>query len=336
MHATLVTIVGLMTLLLCPPAAWAELFDEHSILEVTLSGPLTTVIRSRHGSDEHPFQLSVGDTTRNVAVRARGTSRLELCRFPPLRLNFRTSEVADTVFHGQDKLKLVSHCRSGDKQAQDAMLNEYAAYRVFKQITDKSYRVRLLRIRYVDSDSKQKGLDEAHYGFLIESTDALAQRLGGAALELPGVQFSELDFAHTGRLNVFQYLLGNSDWSFVRSDYKDSCCHNIDLLRVDEMLVPVPFDFDLAAMTRAKYRSGGKLQQSKLRKYTAYCRTPDEHVAAALDHVAGLQERIMETLEAAPAVEERSRKRRLDFAARFFKEAADRERLLKRFALQCT
>ena len=34
----------------------------------------------------------------------------------------------------------------------------------------------------------------------------------------------------TARLYVFQYLIGNFDWSFVIADEADTCCHNIQVI----------------------------------------------------------------------------------------------------------
>ena len=154
-----------------------------------MSGPLATVIKEKRTREEHSFTFTVGGTSYDAAVRVRGNSRAAICSFPPLRLNFRRSALTGTLLAGEDKLKLVTHCRPGSDRALDAVLNEFTAYRIFNLISDASYRVRLLKIHYHDTDGKQRGLAEAHYGFLIESSEGLAKRLGGSVADVHGDSF---------------------------------------------------------------------------------------------------------------------------------------------------
>lgn len=314
----------------------SQLFNDDSILEVTLSGPLSTLFRKKQSREELSFTLTTGDATVDVAVRVRGKSRVVVCRFPPLRLNFPASGASESVFAGEDKLKLVTHCRNGRDQSQDSVLNEYTAYRLFNLISDLSYRVRLLKIHYKDTDGKQKRLDEPHYGFLIESDDNLAKRLGGTVETIEAMRFSTLDMQQTARLNAFQYLIGNKDWSFVTADSDDTCCHNIDLLDVDGLLVPVPYDFDLAALINAKYRSGGQLNQARRREYIGYCATPEDAVNDAVDHLQALMEEILATAMAVPALDTDSQTRRVEFLNDYFEESADKASLLNKFRRNCT
>jgi hypothetical protein len=51
---------------------------------------------------------------------------------------------AQTVFAGQEKLKVVTHCRNEDS-GETNVLEEYAAYRILGLLTEAAYRVRLLR-----------------------------------------------------------------------------------------------------------------------------------------------------------------------------------------------
>ena len=67
-----------------------------------------------------------------------------------LRLNFVKSKTKDTVFAGQDKLKLVTHCHDSDR-AQANILQEYSAYKMFSVISDVGYKVRLVQVSYSDT-----------------------------------------------------------------------------------------------------------------------------------------------------------------------------------------
>ena len=325
-----------LALLTTSPTFGSSLFDHNSILEVSLSGPISTVIRQKRKREEHPFTLAVDGVSIDVAVRIRGNSLVSACRFPPLRLNFTASGPDGTSFAGEDKLKLVTHCKNGSQRSQDSVLNELTAYRIFNLISDRSYRVRLLKIRFEDTDGKQRKLEEPHYGFLIESDEGLARRLGGTVAKVKSIRFSDLDIRQTAQLNVFQYLIGNKDWSFVRSEDDDTCCHNIDLLYVDDTLVPIPYDFDLAALTGVKYRNKDELNHSTRRTYEGYCRTPANMLDQAIDHIQPLRDEILSTARLVPALDNDARERRVTIADGYFEEALSKTALLAKFERNCT
>ena len=331
MRKLLILFTGLAAL----PAAASSLFDENSIVEITLRGPLSSVIADKRNREERPFTLSLGGETFNVRVRIRGNSRVQACAFPPLRLNFKKGELKGTTLEGEDKLKLVTHCRNGSERFQDSLLNEYAAYRAFEAMSSFSYRVRLLKVYYEDTDGKQSKLDDPQFGFLIESHEGLAGRLGGQVAKLEAILFSELHADQAARMSLFQYFIGNTDWSFVTADSDDTCCHNINLLRIDGRLVPVPYDFDLAAITRANYRMRNRMNVSTRRRYSGYCRLSVENLRLAIDDALSRKDEIMAVLNDVPALDERFRTHRLSFAADFFEEAADSDRLLAKFEKTC-
>ncbi len=81
----------------------------------------------------------------DIDIRTRGISRLneDVCPFPPLRLDFKKSQVKKSLFHKQDKLKLVTHCRDNSTRYEQTLLNEFLAYRILNELTDASFRVRL-------------------------------------------------------------------------------------------------------------------------------------------------------------------------------------------------
>ena len=324
-----------LALLTTSPTFGSPLFDDNSILEVTLSGPLSTLIKQKRNREQYPFTLTIDAASVDVAVRIRGNTRVAVCRFPPLRLNFTASGPDGTPFAGEDKLKLVTHCQNGSEKSQDSVFNEFTAYRMFNLISDRSYRVRLLRIRYEDTDGKQRKLEEPHYGFLIESDEGLARRLGGIVAKVESIRFSNLDVRQTARMNVFQYLIGNKDWSFVTSSNDDACCHNIDLLDINGTLVPIPYDFDLAALTRAKYNARNKLNQSFSRKYSGYCRTPADMLGQAIDHIQPLRDEILTTVLHVPALNNNTLERRATFVASYFEEATGKAALLAKFERDC-
>lgn len=325
--------------LLPAQAPATALFDADEIIEVRLSGPLGTISRERQHPErtEYPFVLSVNGTDIPVKVRVRGKSRTEACRFPPLRLNFSADAANGTLFAGQDKVKLVTHCRSGQSSFENNTLEEYTAYRIFNLISDIGYRVRLLRIRYEDTDLRLRHLAQTYYGFVIESDDELAARVGGSIEKATGILYSRLDPAQTARVNVFQYLIANTDWSLVSHLEEEMCCHNLDFIEKEGRLFPVPYDFDLSGVVNASYAQGtDRRGRVTTRTYSGYCRSPIETISVALDEIMALRGEILAAVEAVPVAGRNTIEARVQYIDRFFEEAADdREKLLKQFKKDC-
>ncbi len=97
-------------------------------------------------------------------------------------------------------------------------MQEYAAYRIFNIISDIGYRVRLLHITYRDTDERRKDDLIGRYGFLMESQSELAASVGGQPVDVTGISLRSLDNDHVAVVYIFQYLIGNTDWSFVMAD----------------------------------------------------------------------------------------------------------------------
>ena len=332
--------LALISLLPATATAAAGLFDSDEVLEIRLSGPLGTISSDRKDAErqEHPFIVRTGDQEVPVYVRVRGKSRTIHCEFPPLRLRFEAGDAAGTVFEGEEKLKLVTHCRSGRDHYENNLLDEFTAYRIFNLVSDMSYRVRLLRVTYEDTDNELGKLDRPYYAVILESDDGLAQRTGASILKVPGVVYSRLEPGQTARMSVFHYLVGNTDWSLVAAP-DENCCHNVDLLQKDDAVLPIPYDFDRSGLVNAKYAKpaeGARIRKVTMRLYRGYCRSPIDDVAAGLDAIVALRKPIVELARSVPVVGKESAEERAQYIDRFFEEAVDdREKLLKRFEKDC-
>ena len=325
---------------LANPAFSSPLFDDDSVLDVRLSGPLRTLARDKRSAEriEFPFMLSVNGTDIPMEVRVRGNSRTIVCGFPPLRLRFPAEGTGQTVFAGQDKLKLVTHCKSNRQKSENNLLEEYTAYRIFNLISDAGYRVRLLRIHYEDTDGGLKHLDRPYYGFLIESDRELAARINGEVSAVGGVPYSRLNDNQTALVYVFQYLIGNTDWSFITAEGQDVCCHNVHLIERNGGLLPIPYDFDLSGLVNASYAKPNSIVGTKRvtqRIYRGYCKLPIDRVAPALEKITALREPIMSLVEESPIAGDEDTGSRLRYTGHFFEEAENSAKLLRRFDADC-
>jgi len=326
-------------LLFCCNAAFAAsdggLFDSDEILDIELRGPLEATIRDDRGREERAFILQMGDQAIDVDVRVRGNSRTKVCRFPPLRLNFSERGANATVFAGQDKLKLVTHCKNSDIYEQN-LLDEYAAYLIFGMMTEVGFRVRLLRIRYVDT-KKSKAQPFVRYGFVIESEEALAERVQGEVLHSQGVFKSMLKAEQAASVFVFHYLIGNTDWSLVTANTADHCCHNGDLVNIGGLHYLVPYDFDQAGLVNARYaKPDGSvgIRSVRTRKYRGYC-IDGLQVDNAIARLVEREADILDLVTRLPGGTEQDYRYRRDYLQEFFDDARDEGKLARDFKKRC-
>lgn len=194
------------------------------------------------------YRISENSTEKEVKVKikARGINRLERCSFPPLFINFKNSDVQINDFRSTKKIKLVTHC--GGKPYQNYVLKEYLAYRLYNIISPYSYRVRLARMKYIDSGRDNK-VTEA-WGILKEPDDMLSTRLNVVPAKVDYVNLKHTDTLWTSYMAIFQYLIGNPDFSIFKR-------HNVKLFMDTDPFnnapIPVPYDFDYSGLVDAFY-----------------------------------------------------------------------------------
>lgn len=324
----------LVAVLLLSPSDATPLFDDTAVIDATLEGPLGELMNDTDSREQLPFLLRAGVTEHAVKVRLRGKSRLRVCDFMPMRLNFKKSEVDGTLFEGQDKLKLVVPCHTSQR-AEKNLIEEYAVYRIFNLLTPASYRVRLLRITF--RDAGRDGDDIRMHAFLIEPARQLAERLGGQGSELPEVALNWFDADHLALVYVFQYLVSNVDWSLVRPPEEEACCHNGTLVETGATILYVPYDFDLSGFVDAPYAfppAELRIDSVTQRRYRGFC-TERDILKKALDNVLSKRQDIAALIESLPVLSDKNKRSRMSYLDQFFRAAEKEGKLLKRFENRC-
>lgn len=234
-----------------PPPAVTELFTTDTPLEFVLAADFDQLGKDRsQETEDRPAQIFIRNRGGEpveipILIKTRGNFRLQkrICPDPPLRLNLPETSPHGTVLDGQDKLKLVTHCRDSDRYEQN-VLEEYLTYRIFNQLTDLSFRVQLAKITYRDTSGKNE--DVRRTGFLIEDEDAMAARLAGQMIESPATNPDDLVLDQLSLMYLFQFMVGNIDWGTGHS-------HNVRILRKDREYYPIPYDFDWTGFVDAPY-----------------------------------------------------------------------------------
>ena len=233
------------------------LFSADDTLEIELEGPFGLLARERPDEEEAPGKLrfvdSDGETVEfDVQIRARGNWRRnpQICAFPPLRINFKKSQTNDTLFDKQNKIKLVTHCNDTKSYTQ-AVVSEYLAYRIYNTLTDYSFRVRLVDMTYVYTDDKES---VNSYAVFIEHKDRLGKRINGDTVVTERVEVSSIYPENLNLASVFQYFIGNTDFSPIATPPGEDCCHNQVLFTSEEgPYRTIPFDFDQTGLVDAKH-----------------------------------------------------------------------------------
>jgi hypothetical protein len=318
-----------LTIAAGPAAAAAPpkpLFAASDVIHLTIRGPISSLAQGPADAEKVvPGTLTVQGATPEtlpISLSARGITRRrkEVCTFPPLRVEFTDKPAAASLFKGQKRLKLVTHCRS-QTNFQQYLLLEYAAYRLYNQLTPASFDVRLASIDYVDQAGKPM---TSRLGFFIEDADDMAHRNGLHRYKTTNrVPITQINPRAAGRFVVFQDFIGNLDWAMTAGPAGSECCHNSRLIGAEGAstdLITVPYDFDFAGMVDAPYAAtpeGIPLPNVRVRRYRGYCRHNAEAQAAAADLIAR-RTSLLAVLNDVPQLEERTRLKATNYLSGFF------------------
>jgi len=184
----------------------------------------------------------------NAEVRVRGNFRKQPanCDFPPLRLKFEKEERENTIFENTKNIKMVTHCQTNIPDYEQYVMQEYLIYKLYNILSDFSYKVRLLKVTYLDTQDSDYKIEK--YAFFIEDDEDMADRLNGNILEIESVDPKNIDQEYYLLISFFEYLIINTDWSVP-------IVHNVTLLSIDYFKppLPVPFDFDWSGFINIPY-----------------------------------------------------------------------------------
>jgi hypothetical protein len=246
--------------------------------ETPLNATLTTNMKRIKGDrgDNPPWRPATltyaaeapdtGTVTIPIRIKTRGIWRLKNCEFPPIWLNFTSAGVKGTLFKGLDQVKLTSYCRSNDEH-EHYIIQELELNRALRLLTPVSHAVRAVHVTYVDSASKKA--ETTRWAFFQEEPLTLAGRLNARVMKLTGAGPDDLDPYQSALFGVFQYFVGNTDFSI-------SGLHNVELLGLNTAtaVYPVAHDFDFSGAVNARYATAPpqlKIRTVRERLYRGYC-----------------------------------------------------------------
>jgi hypothetical protein len=307
-----------------PAAAQQAFFRPDTALPVTLRTDLRHLARDTDTSKTIWRAATLtyagpdGPVTVPLEVRTRGLFRREHCDLPPIRLRFQDSTSRGTVFEHLRHPKLVVHCENNDEFEQ-YVLEEYAIYRVLRLFTPYTLEARLLRVTYEDTAGSRR--PTTRYAFVTEDPNRMARRLDGTFLAGLVTPIGMLSPGYTALVSIFQYFIGNTDWSLPRR-------HNIDLLKAHDTTFGVPFDFDWSGVIDAPYARPNPILHSDRvteRIFRGYCQDSADY-APVLDRFEALRDTIAALYRAVPGLRPRELNQTLRYYDEFYRAIADRRR----------
>jgi hypothetical protein len=253
--------------LLCtvPVRAEAPLFASDTVMKLSIPLDFRDLCRPRETEDCEfsPATLIYGDDAGKkrslpIEVKVRGgwRSLSRNCSVPLLWIRFDEGAAIGTPFAGQSLLPLTTHCGRGmsiEAMARGSrysdfeqyLLREFLAFRIYNELSEYSLRTRLVRIAYPDPQRPSKS--SLHYAFFTEHFDSMAARMDSTRLSRGSFDETRLDAQSAARVALFQFMIGNTDWSIVRER------NTVLLLDRGGKQVPVPYDLDMSGLVDADY-----------------------------------------------------------------------------------
>lgn len=227
-------------------------YDDQSILRLTLVADFGQFrrdardLKSPYRNAHIKYVEGGKEISVPVKIRPRGIWRRKTCALPPVRLNFDKDSTHKTLFTKQNRVKLVIACKDNDDSEQ-YLLSEFQLYRAYKLVSPLAFEARLARVAFVDA--KKGDTVQNRFAFLSEEPEDAAKRMGGKVLDVKNVLGDDLDEMTRATFGVFQYFIGNTDFSVTG-------LHNVLLLAKDSILnvaFPVARDFDWSGAVDARY-----------------------------------------------------------------------------------
>jgi hypothetical protein len=311
------------------------LFESDELLSVALRFDITHYKRTRSDKDYLEAILTYYNSDKDsvnkkIKVRSRGEFRRTYCAFPPLLLNFQMKDSIKGEFFKINKLKMVTECKPG---YEEILLKEYLVYKLYNVLTENSFRVRLLRVKYINTFKQSKPINE--YAFVIEPIDLLSRRLNSVEVKTANLTQKNIKPEMMDRMAIFNYMIGNTDWSVPIH-------HNILILSQAKSENPdlgniIPFDFDYSGLVNASYAipyEGLRIKSVNERLYLGICRSEGVFINA-LNEFLDRKEEFYKVINEFPYLKEKSKKEMISYLNEFFKGFDERNTLAKKLLSDC-
>ncbi|MEZ5071095.1 MAG: hypothetical protein R2751_09025 [Bacteroidales bacterium] len=313
--------------LIGPPGDTVRVFDDlfgtDEPLQMTLTFDVKQFQRTRQKEEYQPAAMTLpagdsGELLFPVRIRARGNYRRDECSTPPFWLNIRYSGLMEGELTDIRRMKVVTRCRSGS-QYDYYVLREYLTYRLYNLVTPYSFRTRLVRLTTVDLG--RDGKTESQWAILIEPEELMARRLNGRIVDSDNLSVQTVNFGIMDRLAMYQYMIGNGDFSITGQ-------HNKKILAVNNGpvsgFVPIPYDFDYCGLVNTHYAVPNEalpIRTVRERYYQGPCRSETAY-QLVIDEFLSLREEMNALILSFPHLDDEEKLDMISYLQTFFNDAA--------------
>ena len=314
------------------------LFAASDPIHIVIQAPLSSLIRNRSGGAIQGTLTDPTGAALPVALSPRGITRRssDICDFPPLRVQFTAPPPPTSLFTGQKKLKLVTHCKNSAAFQQYVLL-EYSAYKMYNILTPHSFLVRLANVDYRDADGRPI---VSRVGYFLEDLSDVARRNGLQQTRAPNlVPLEDLSPPDAARYALFQDMIANHDWSMRAGPAGKECCHNAELIGPlgPGTTIPIPYDFDFSGFVDAPYATPpDQLHISSVREraYRGYC-AHNADVLAVARQMRDARPQMMAAITSTPGLDPQRASRALAYLDGFFADIASDETVTAKLLRRC-
>lgn len=228
-----------------PPSLFERLTAGNDV-RLTISTDVSALIANKNSDEYQSALLLASDGKKYEAgVKPRGKFRRRISEIPPLKIKIKKKLLLAEGLDTLNELKLVLPT-SLDEAGDERVIREYFAYKMYEKVS--LYHVRAQLITLTLQNTGFQG--EPQYtvkAILLEDEEETAARLGGTIIERYGMTMSDFETDQAALMAVFQYMIGNTDWSLAEF-------RNVRLLQTAAgAIIPVPFDFDFCGFVDAPY-----------------------------------------------------------------------------------
>jgi len=312
------------------------LFQSDSILKLTIKLHTSKVISDVEARDYHEAILSYVDdknmeSIHPIKLKVRGNNRanINVCNFPPLEINFKKNKTKNSVFEGQNKLKLVTHCKN-EALYSEYVQEEYITYKLYQIISALSFKVRLCKITYIDQDNQNNSITQT--GFLIEDIKDVAVRNDMVVYKDSIRNQDVCNRTELDKLTLFQFMIGNLDWSVPMR-------HNIKILAPQEGGFPVaiPYDFDHAGILNTAYANPPEnlnISSVKTRVFRGLCRFNDGYYKT-IDQYQNLKPELFSIVQNVSFLEDKNKKSMKNYLESFYEILDNPKKVDQKIATAC-
>jgi hypothetical protein len=300
-----------------------DYFQQDEVLEMAFFADFSKLMDEKLSSDDYQkgtiqlMQAKGQISNFPVKLKPRGRFRRKVCDFPPLKLKFKKDFLTENGLDTFNKLKLVTHCLVDPTQNRESVLKEYLAYKMMNLLTDKSFRVQLLYINYIDITGKMDNV--SGFAFILEEDEQVAHRIGGTLTEQYNTEESQLDRNQAATVSLFQYMIGNPDWDVTMS-------RNLKMVKQskDEKISIIPYDFDYSGWVKPDYlKNQEDLKKKGDERVLKGITLSDEEMTAAITNFLSKRTKFTDTISGASYLEKSSRNKLLKYMDGFYEELED-------------